>query len=77
MSETSLKSTRPKVKDLYPSAKLPKSLANLELPLRAYSTHPRVQKAFRRLVNSAKREEHDKRLALNSHEEIVPPEEPE
>jgi hypothetical protein len=39
------------------SFKLPKSLANLPSPRRSYSTHPRVQKAFRRLVNWRKFEE--------------------
>jgi hypothetical protein len=38
------------------SFKLPKSLANLPQPRRAYSTHPRVQKAFRRLLNSIRAE---------------------
>ena len=41
-------------------AKLPKSLANLPLERRAYSTHPRVQKAFRRLVNWKKLEKQNK-----------------
>ncbi len=39
------------------SFKLPKSLANLPTPRRNYSTHPRVQKAFRRMLNHMKERE--------------------
>jgi hypothetical protein len=43
------------------SFKLPKSLANLPTPRTRYSTHPRVQKAFRRMVNLMKWEEYDRK----------------
>jgi hypothetical protein len=59
------------------SFKLPKSLANLRKPRTAYSTHPRVQRAFRSLVNLKKLEEQQSAIsakpaeALNDDEQDV------
>jgi hypothetical protein len=50
------------------SFKLPKSLANLPSPRRSYSTHPRVQRAFRRMLNHMKAQELQEQQAKNQSE---------
>jgi hypothetical protein len=65
MNEKPPKSNRPEIQKLLDSYK-PRPISEVTLkPRTDYSTHPRVQKAFRRLLNYRKAQELQEQQAKN------------